>query len=208
MSSKIPDEIKKQIKRGIEVLEGGGVIAFPTDTVYGLGAAYDDIAAIERIYRLKQRQDDKGMPLLVTDRRQMARVAVSIPPLADKLLQSFAIGSLTLVLKKADSVPYIVTGGNNTVAVRITAHPVAQALIKGLGRPVVATSANISGRGSALTAQEVCRQLGNGVDLIVDDIAGNTGIASTIVDVSEDIPDVLREGEIKRREIEKACRAA
>jgi L-threonylcarbamoyladenylate synthase len=205
MFSEMPDKMMKQIKEGISILQKGGVIAFPTDTVYGLGASFDDIAAIERIFNLKRRQGDKGLPLLVADEQQMAEVVAFVPMLAEKLLKSFKTGRLTLVLEKADSVPDTVTGGRNTVAVRITAHPVAQALIKGLSKPLIATSANFSGQKSALTAAEVSRQFGDKVDLVIEDIGGNQGIASTIVDVSRGIPEVLRQGVINREEIEKVC---
>jgi len=206
MISEMPTEIKKQIEDGIEILKKGGVIAFPTDTVYGLGACFDDIAAIERIYRVKQRRDDKGLPVLVADRRQMEEVVAYVPPLADKLLQSFKKGRLTLVLKKAKHVPTVVTGGNDTLAVRITAHPVAQALIKGLGKPVVATSVNLSGESSALTAQDASRCLGGEIDLVIEDVSGNEGLESTIVDISGEEAEILREGVIKRQEIEQICR--
>ena len=204
MPSEMPVEIKEQIDKGISILKKGGIIAFPTDTIYGLGACFDDIAAIERIYRVKQRQDDKGLPLLVADRQQMLMVAVSLPPLAEKLLNSFNTGTLTLVLKKAAVVPDIVTGGSDTVAVRITAHPVARALLKGLGKPIVATSVNVSGQPSALTTEEVRRQLGAKIDLIIGGGSGG-GVESTIIDVSADIPVILRRGVVAEEEILEAA---
>jgi L-threonylcarbamoyladenylate synthase len=207
MSSETPPGIEKQIEKGISILKQGGVIAFPTDTVYGLSACFDNIAAVERIFRLKQRRGDKGLPLLVADRRQMEGVVASVPPLAEKLLDSFETGSLTLVLKKAASVPDIVTGGSDTVAVRITAHPVAKALIKGLGKPVVATSVNVSGKPSALTTEEARSQLGDRIDLVIGGGSGG-GVESTIIDVSGDIPGILREGLIPGAEILKAAQKA
>ena len=206
MPSEMPVEIKEQIDKGISILKKGGIIAFPTDTIYGLGACFDDIAAIERIYRVKQRQDDKGLPLLVADRQQMLMVAVSLPPLAEKLLNSFNTGTLTLVLKKAAVVPDIVTGGSDTVAVRITAHPVARALLKGLGKPIVATSVNVSGQPSALTAEKVRRQLGAKIDLIIGGGSGG-GVESTIIDVNTDIPVILRRGVIAEEEILEAAQS-
>ena len=206
MPSETPAEIKEQIDKGISILKKGGIIAFPTDTIYGLGACFDDIAAIERIYWVKQRRDDKGLPLLVADRQQMLMVAVSLPPLAEKLLNSFNTGTLTLVLKKAAVVPDIVTGGSDTVAVRITAHPVARALLKGLGKPIVATSVNVSGQPSALTAEKVRRQLGAKIDLIIGGGSGG-GVESTIIDVNTDIPVILRRGVIAEEEILEAAQS-
>ncbi len=205
MFSEIPQEIKKQIEDGIVILKEGGVIAFPTDTVYGLGAAFDNISAVERVFRIKKRQDNKGLPMLVADRQQMAEVAGFVPPLAEKLLQGFKTGSITLVLKKAEVVPDVVTGGKDTLAVRITANPVAQALIKGLGKPVVATSVNISGESSALTAKEARSCLGDKIDMVIEDISGNEGLESTIVDISGNLPKVLREGVISKKDVEKVC---
>ncbi|MFC1865925.1 L-threonylcarbamoyladenylate synthase [Chloroflexota bacterium] len=204
MPSETPAEIKEQIDKGISILKQGGIIAFPTDTIFGLGACFDDIDAIERIYRVKQRRYDKGLPLLVADRQQMLLLVASMPPLAEKLLNSFETGSLTLVLKKAVAVPDVVTGGSATVAVRITAHPVARALIKGLGKPVVATSANVSGDPSALTAEEVRWQLGAKIDLIIGGDSG-AGKESTIIDVNTDIPVILRQGVVAEEEILKAA---
>ena len=206
MPSETPAEIKEQIDKGISILKKGGIIAFPTDTIYGLGACFDDIAAIERIYWVKQRRDDKGLPLLVADRQQMLLVAASLPPLAEKLLNSFNTGTLTLVLKKAAVVPDIVTGGSDTVAVRITAHPVARALLKGLGKPIVATSVNVSGQPSALTAEKVRRQLGAKIDLIIGGGSGG-GVESTIIDVNTDIPVILRRGVIAEEEILEAAQS-
>lgn len=194
-----------QIEKGILVLKNGGLVAFPTDTVYGLGACFSDIAAVERIYRLKQRQRNMGLPLLVADAAQMQVVAANISPAAWLLLRRFMPGALTLVLPKAESVPDIVTGGVGTVAVRIPNHPVPLALIRGVGMPIIGTSANISGRPSPLAADEVLAQFGSKLELVIDGGRCPVGRESTIVDVSGDVPRLLRQGAISLQELEQVC---
>lgn len=194
-----------QIEKGILVLKNGGLVAFPTDTVYGLGACFSDIAAVERIYRLKQRQRNMGLPLLVADAAQMQVVAANISPAAWLLLRRFMPGALTLVLPKAESVPDIVTGGVGTVAVRIPNHPLPLALIRGVGMPIIGTSANVSGRPSPLAADEVLSQFGSKLELVIDGGRCPVGRESTIVDVSGDVPRLLRQGAISLQELEQVC---
>jgi len=193
-----------QIEKGIEILKTGGVIAFPTDTVYGLGAAYDNIAAAERIYSVKNRPLGMALPVLVADEEQAKEIAVDISPKARRLMSSFKPGYLTLVLKKAACVPHIVTGGGETVAVRITAHPIPLALIKGLGKPILATSANRHGQPTAITADDVRRQIGDKIDLVIEGECP-VGVESTIIDISGEVSRIVRRGAITREEIERVC---
>ncbi|MES0278318.1 MAG: L-threonylcarbamoyladenylate synthase [Dehalococcoidales bacterium] len=195
-------ELKKQIERGITTLRGGGVVAFPTDTVYGLGASIYCEPAVERIYRLKQRSRGMALPLLVASVEQMETLVRVMPAVARRLLDNLPHGELTLVLPASAAVPVFISGGG-TVAVRITAHPVALKLIAGLGSPVIATSANLSGRPSATTAAEVRSQLGKGVDVILDGGPSPGGTESTIVDLVGETPGLLREGAIPLKEIER-----
>jgi L-threonylcarbamoyladenylate synthase len=193
-----------RIQQGIEILKKGGVIAFPTDTVYGLGAAYDDIAAAERIYRVKNRPLRMALPVLVFDEAQIKQVAVDIPPEAHLLIDSFEPGKLTLVLKKSAKVPDVVTGGGSTVAVRITAHPIPLALIKGIGKPIIATSANVHGQPTAISADDVRSQVGDKIDLIIEGQCP-VGTESTIIDVTGKIPMIVRQGAITKEEIKRIC---
>ena len=205
MFSELPPEIQRQVESGIDVLKKGGIIAFPTDTVYGLGACFNNLVAVERIYRAKNRKRSMGLPLLVADESQINEVAEPVPQTAWLLVRRFMPGALTIVLPRSKSVPDIVTGGGETVAVRIPAHPVPIALIRGLGKPVIGTSANVSGRQSALTAGEVRSQFGDGIDLVIDGGKCIGGKESTIVDVTGDVPRILREGAISRAELENVC---
>lgn len=194
----------EQIELAIEVLKGGGLVAFPTDTVYGIGASAFIEHAVAKIYEIKRRPRALALPLLVSDKSGLAQVASVVPEVAWRLAERFLPGALTIVVKKGALVPDIVAAGD-TVAVRIPDHPIPIALIRGLGAPLIGTSANASGRPSAVTAQEVWQQLGDKVDLIINGGRCRWGIESTVVDVSGDIPKILREGAVPRREIEEVC---
>ncbi len=204
MSDKSPSHIQQQVERGISILKRGGIVAFPTDTVYGLGAGSNLYQAVERIYQVKARPQNMALPLLLADISQLTEVADSVPRVAWDLAHNFLPGALTLVLHKSKSVPDIITAGGMTVAVRIPAHPVPVALAEGLGSPIVGTSANLSGKPSSLTADEVYSQFGDKVDLVIDGQCSG-GRESTIVDVTGETPVVLREGAISRQELEQVC---
>ena len=197
--------LSQQIEQGISILRQGGLVAYPTDTVYGLGAKADCEPAVTKVYQVKQRPQNLPLPLLLADTAQIAEVADPLPPIARLLADKFLPGALTLVLHRAKSVPDTVTGGGDTVAVRVPAHPVPVALVRGAG-PIIGTSANLSGQPSALTAAEVRSQLGGRIDLVIDGGRCPGGTESTIVDVTGEIPVILREGAIPREELEKVCR--
>jgi L-threonylcarbamoyladenylate synthase len=197
--------IQQQVEQAITILKQGGIVACPTDTVYGVVAAINIEPAVERIYRIKGRPRSQALPILLADKSQMADVAKIVPLVAWRLADKFWPGALTLVLLKAESVPDIVTGGGKTVAVRVANHPMPVAIIRGLGVPIVGTSANLSGHPSALTAEEVRAQIGDRVDMIIDGGRCPGGIESTIIDLSGEMPLILRKGAIPLEEIEQVC---
>ncbi len=198
--------IQQQIEKGIAILKQGGLVAFPTDTVYGLGAGAYLPQAVERVYQVKERPRNMPLPLLLADISQINEVAEPVSPLAWRLIHRFLPGALTLVVPKSKAVPDILTPINRgTIAIRIPAHPIPITLIRGLGTPIVGTSANLSGQPSPLTADEVYAQLGDRIDLIIDGGRCPGGKESTIVDVTGLAPVILREGAISREEIEKIC---
>lgn len=205
MENKLSSSIQQQVEQAISILKQGGIVAFPTDTVYGLGACISIAQAVERVYQVKERPRSMALPLLLADKSQIGEVAEPVPPIAWLLADKFLPGALTMVLPRAKSVPDIVTGGGKTVAVRIPAHPVPVALIQGVGAPIVGTSANLSGKPSSLTAEEVYAQLGDRVDLIIDGGRCPGGKESTIVDLTGEAPVLLREGAISREELEQVC---
>jgi L-threonylcarbamoyladenylate synthase len=197
--------IEQQINLAVEILKDGGIVAYPTDTVYGLGANPANEQAIEKIYRVKKRTPELPLPLLLADISDLLKVARVVPDIAWQLAEHFLPGGLTLVLKKSPWVPSAVTAGSDTIAVRVPNHHIPAAIIRGLGAPLVGTSANISGKPSPVTADGVYEQLGEKVDLIIDGGMCPGGIESTVIDISGEIPVIVREGTISRKEIIKAC---
>jgi L-threonylcarbamoyladenylate synthase len=197
-------KIALQVDRAIEILKSGGIVAFPTDTVYGLGGDALNTEVAERIYRVKQRPRSLPLPVLLADLTQVAAVVDSVPGIARFLMKRFWPGGLTLVLPKAASIPEIVSAGSDKIAIRIPNHSVPLALIHGLGAPITGTSANISDKPSPLTAKEVEQQLGSDVDLIIDMGRCPGGLESTVVDVTGETPVILRQGIIPEDEIKKA----
>jgi len=205
MLTNLPPDIQQQVDRGISILKRGGIVAFPTDTVYGLGACANLHQAVERVYQVKERPRNMALPLLLAHTSQISEVAEPVPPIAWRLAHSFLPGALTIVLHKSNSVPDIITGGGITIAVRIPAHPIPVALAEGLGAPIVGTSANLSGKPSALTADEVYSQFDDKIDLVIDGGRCPGGRESTIVDVTGETPVVLREGAISSEELKRVC---
>lgn len=198
-------KITLQVDRAIEILKAGGIVAFPTDTVYGLGGDAFNSEVAERIYRVKQRPRSLPLPVLLADLTQVAAVVGPVPEIARFLMKRFWPGGLTLVLPKGASLPEIISAGGDKVAIRIPNHIVPLALIHGLGGPIIGTSANISDKPSPVTAQEVEQQLGSQVDLIVDMGRCPGGLESTVVDVTGETPVILRQGIIPEDEIKRAC---
>ncbi|MDD5590567.1 MAG: L-threonylcarbamoyladenylate synthase [Dehalococcoidales bacterium] len=205
MLTGLPSGVENQVREGVAVLRGGGVVAFPTDTVYGLGVCPYLHRAVERVYAVKERPLGMALPLLLSSTLQINEVAEPVPPVARLLVEKFMPGPLTLVLYKSRVVPGIVTAGGITVAVRVPGHPVPVALALGLGAPISGTSANLSGRPSALTADDVHAQFGNKIDLVIDGGRCPGGRESTIVDVTGEVPVVLRKGAIDFGELKKVC---
>ncbi|HEY4712484.1 MAG TPA: L-threonylcarbamoyladenylate synthase [Dehalococcoidia bacterium] len=195
--------LQRETEKGFKILQKGGVIAFPTDTVYGLGADAFNSTAVERIYEIKNRPKHQQLPLLIADVKQLTALAEPIPEIAWFLARRFWPGGLTLVLSKTNSVPAYLAPGP-TIAVRVPNHPVCLALIQRLGNPIIGTSANISGQPAALTAEEVEQQLGGKIDLIINGGKCPGGKESTIVDITREPPIIVRQGIIPSHEIDKA----
>lgn len=195
--------LQEQVKKGVKILKAGGIVAFPTDTVYGLGADAFNSKAVERIYEVKNRPKHIPFPLLISDLSQISTIAAPASQVALFLAKHFWPGGLTLILLKTASLPTYLTN-QSTIAVRIPNHPIPLALIQGLGRPIIGTSANISGKLNNLTIGKVKQQLGDKVDLIIDGGKCPNGSESTIVDITGEMPAILRQGIIPKHEIEKA----
>jgi L-threonylcarbamoyladenylate synthase len=187
----------------LAALRRGEPIGLPTETVYGLAADAHDPAAIRRIYELKGRPSDHPLIVHVADAVTASRWAGDWPDAAEALAEAFWPGPLTLILPRAANVPDEVTGGQDTVGLRVPAHPVAQALLRAFEGGVAAPSANRFGRLSPTTAAHVREEFGDAVPIVLDGGECEIGLESTIVDLSSDTPRILRPGKISRPEIEE-----
>ena len=187
-------ENDKIIKTAAEIISRGGLVAFPTETVYGLGGDSFDPAAAEKIYAAKGRPSDNPLIVHISEFDDIYKLSDEVPEIAKVLADKFWPGPLTIIVKKNKSVPVTVTGGLDTVAVRLPSHKVARKLIKESGTFIAAPSANISGRPSPTTAKHVIDDLNGRIDMIIDDGSIEIGLESTIVDLTEDVPVILRPG--------------
>lgn len=196
------------LKEAAELLRAGGLVAFPTETVYGLGAHALDERAVERIYEAKGRPSLNPLIVHVASTQLARELALDWTEAAEAVARAFWPGPVTLVVRKRDIIPDIVTAGLNTVGLRVPAHPVALALLDEAAIPVAAPSANRSTHVSPTTAQHVVRGLGDAVDLVLDGGPTTVGIESTVVDVTGRVPRILRPGMIARDAIARVAGAA
>ncbi|MFY4775254.1 L-threonylcarbamoyladenylate synthase [Metabacillus sp. RGM 3146] len=204
------DDLSKsypQISQAALLLKKNELVAFPTETVYGLGANAASDEAVEKIYKAKGRPSDNPLIVHVASKEQVMDVASSIPPLAEKLIDTFWPGPLTLVLPKKEGLSSLVTAGLETVGVRMPDHPLALALIKEAGLPIAAPSANLSGKPSPTLARHVAHDLDGRIAGIVDGGPTGVGVESTVLDCTGEVPVILRPGGITKEQIEEAAGA-
>lgn len=193
-----------EVRRAAELLRAGGLVAFPTETVYGLGADAASAKAVARLYAVKRRPADHPVIVHFASAQGAFAWARDVPAAARKLAERFWPGPLTLILKRSALARDFVTGGQDTIGLRVPSHPVAQAMLRVFGSGVAAPSANRFGRVSPTTAAHVRADLGSEVDLVLEGGASEIGIESTIVDLSRERPVLLRPGHIGTRELEEA----
>ena len=196
------------LERAVQCLRAGGLVAYPTDTVYGLGAAAGNDEAVRRLFEAKDRPLDRALPLLLASAEQVGLLAVDVPPVAHRLMAAFWPGGLTLVLRRAPSYRSLALGAGDTVAVRVPDHPIPRQLVEGLGEPITGTSANRSGARSPRTAAEVRRQLGDMVEMVIDGGPSPGGVESTVVDCTVDPPRLLRQGAVAWEDIKRVMAEA
>jgi len=191
------------LTRAAEILAGGGVIAYPTETFYGLGADATNEKAIEKIFAVKGRNFKNPISLIIGQADDIYPLVQDVPETAKKLMTAFWPGALTIIFSAADKISPLLTAGSGKIGLRVSSHPGAQGIVQKLKRPLTATSANLSGAPECTRASEVAEQLGDKIDAIIDlgDTPGAKG--STIIDVTCTPPVILREGAISRKIIEK-----
>lgn len=196
MTQILPAASGKALRLARHLLREGELVAFPTDTVYGVGANAFERWAVRQIFAIKQRPPDKALPVFIYQIDDLNQVARRVPNGAWLMLQKFWPGALTVVLPKNPKLPDDVTAGQETVAVRIPDHPVCLALVARVGRPLAVTSANLSGQPTPPTAQGVARQLGRDLPLVLDGGPSPAPQPSTIIDLSVNPPRLLRSGPV------------
>ena len=193
-----------QIAQAVSILRTGGLVVFPTETVYGIGADAANPRGLKHLFEAKGRPADHPVIVHVADAGQMGRWAQSVPPEAQRLAEAFWPGPLTLILKRAPNVSDLVTGGQDTVGIRVPRHPVAQQLLRAFGGGIAAPSANLFGRLSPTTADHVRAEMEGRFDMILDGGACEVGIESTIVDLTGPQWRILRPGHVSAGEIARA----
>lgn len=193
----------EELKEPAKVIRNGGIVIFPTETVYGIGTNGFDEKSIKKIYELKRRDSNKPISLLVSNIEMVEMVAKDISDLEYKLMRKFWPGPFTIILKKKSIVPDILTSNGDTVGVRMPSGEIAKKLIEYAEVPIAAPSANISGKPSGIDINDIMKDFEGKVDCIIDNGISELGVASTIVKVVDNIPYVLREGIITKEQIEE-----
>lgn len=205
METEFVDRLKlnSKLARAGEIIRNGGLVAFPTETVYGLGANGLDSEAVPKIYAAKGRPSDNPLILHISNITELNPLVTDVPELAIRLAEEFWPGPLTMIFKKSDIVPLVTTGNLDTVAIRMPSNKIARRLIEEAGVPVAAPSANTSGRPSPTKAEHVLEDLSGRIDMIIDGGEVDIGLESTIVDVTGKSPVILRPGFITKEMIKE-----
>jgi L-threonylcarbamoyladenylate synthase len=193
------------IDQAVQILQNGGLVAFPTETVYGLGAYALNPLAVAKIFEAKERPTFDPLIVHIPNVEGAKALVQNFPPLAERLAEAFWPGPLTLVLPKLSCVPDLVTAGLPTVAIRCPAHPLALELLRAFGKPIAAPSANLFGQISPTTAEHVVQSLGKRVDLVLDGGSCRVGVESTVLSLVEENPVLLRHGGTSLEDLEKVC---
>ena len=190
-----------KLKKPANIIKNGGIVIFPTETVYGIGTNALNEDAVKRLYEIKQRPLNKPISLLVNSIDMIEQIAKDITDLEYALIREFFPGPLTLILKKKDIVPDIVTANSDTVGVRMPKNEIALKLIEYAGIPIATPSANISGKPSGTNMKNIIKDFNGKVDYLIDSGTSQIGLASTIVQVIDNVPHILRQGSISEKQI-------
>lgn len=204
-SSRAKEKKAESLSAAVAALKRGDVIVLPTETLYGLGADALNSAAVDKVFQLKGRDTSNPIPVLVADREMLDTLVAELSPLAERLIGNFWPGPLTLVLPARKEAPEPLLNSSGAVGVRISSQPIATELVKALGRPVTATSANLSGQTPARTVEEAKKYFAGQIEFFVDggELTSKTG--STVAEVIGDTIRIIREGKINRSELQRAA---
>ncbi|MGN0659225.1 MAG: L-threonylcarbamoyladenylate synthase [Emergencia sp.] len=204
MNTILLKDTTEDIRTAGRILAGGGLVAFPTETVYGLGADALNAEAVGKVYAAKGRPSDNPMIVHISSKNDFLKLTPELTPDMEKLMETFWPGPMTMIVRRLPVIPDVTTGGLDTVGIRMPSHPAALALIREAGCPVAAPSANLSGKPSPTAAAHVIEDLQGRVDAIICSGSCDVGIESTVIDMTGDTPMILRPGIITREEFEKA----
>lgn len=204
MNTKLLYTDNEGIREAGEIIKNGGLVAFPTETVYGLGASAYDESAAAKIYAAKGRPSDNPLIVHICDKSRIEDIAEQIPEAAQRVIDKFMPGPITIILKKKNIIPSGVTAGLDTVAIRFPAHETAQNLIRAAGVPIAAPSANLSGKPSPTKAEHVINDMSGRIDAIIDGGVCSVGVESTIVDFTGEKPVILRPGGVTYNDLKNA----
>lgn len=199
-----PDEL--MIARAVEILTEGGVIAYPTETFYGLGADGENEEAIKKIFLIKKRDRKNPIPVIIGDENSLRYLVADIPEIGHALIKNFWPGPLTLVFRASQNVSPLLTAGTGKIGIRISSHPIATLLARRLSHPLTATSANISDAEECTTAEEVLHHLGDRIDAVIDGGETPGGKGSTIIDITKTPPVFLRKGAVSVSKIKNTLK--
>jgi len=197
-------DLRNGVDRARHIILSGGIVAFPTESFYGLAVNASDENAIGRLFKIKKRMDNMPVLVLIPSLEYLKGYVADVPEIALRLIGRFWPGGLTLLFKAGSAISPLLTADTGKIGVRISSHPLAAALARAVDSPITGTSANISGKPGCVTAKEVYSSLGRGVDLILDGGETKGGKGSTILDVTVDPPEIIREGMISREQLQEA----
>ena len=195
--------LSTSISRAVEILRSGGVIALPTDTLYGISANALDPNAASKVFSVKGREERSPLPIFVSDSGDLYKYGRDVPDAAVRLAETFWPGKLTIVVGKSDLIPSVVSGGLDTVGLRVPDHSAPREIVAQLGAPITATSANVSGKPALTAAEDVLAELGHRLDLVLDGGRLEPSLPSTVIDVTTVPPTILREGAVSAADIHK-----
>ncbi len=189
------------IARASRIILQEGIVAFPTETFYGLGAEAGNVKALQKVFQIKAREEHKPLLLLVADRTWVPGLVKEIPAMAEGLMEKYWPGPLTLIFEASPHLPLLLTGGTGKIGLRISSHPVAQGLVQKVGRAITGTSANLSGQPSVSSAAEVSKALGRQIDALLDGGRTAGGLGSTVLDVTGERPRIIRQGVVPQTQL-------